>query len=348
MNTTVTQSALVTGASGFIGGHLARRLTAGGWRVACMIRATSRVEVLRDAGAQLITGDIHDHASIVRAIAVSEARVVFHLAGLVRATSAAAFLRTNEGGSRSVAAACAGQKAPPVLVMVSSLAAAGPSGAEPGVEGDPPSPVSHYGRSKLAGESAVAEFAGVVPMTIVRPGVVYGPGDRGVYELIKLIARYGIHVVPGCGDGRLSIVAVSDLVECLVLAAEKGERLAPIGAGTGLGLGEVGRGIYFASAEDYSYIELGGAIARALGKTGVRNVRLPGWSLRMIGRLGDAVSYLRRSPGWVGQDKIADMLAGSWVCSSAKARRQLGWSPALSQSDGLRDTVEWYRDAGWL
>jgi nucleoside-diphosphate-sugar epimerase len=146
-------------------------------------------------------------------------------------------------------------------------------------------------------------------------------------------------VVPGPGDRLVSLVAVADLVECLVLAAEKGERLAPDGSG---------RGIYFAAAADLSQVELGRAIAQALGKERARIVHLPDWGIRAIGLGGDVVSRIRRRPGWIGGDKVADVLAGSWTCSSAKARRQLGWSPAAPLADRLRETAQWYRDARWL
>jgi nucleoside-diphosphate-sugar epimerase len=148
-----------------------------------------------------------------------------------------------------------------------------------------------------------------------------------------------MHVVGGPGDVRVSLVAVADLVECLLLAADQGERLVP---------GVLGHGIYFAAAEDMSYVELGMAIARALGKQEPRILRLPGWSMRTIGRFGDVVSQIRRRPGWVGRDKMRDVLAGSWTCSSAKARQQLGWSPTAPLADRLRETAQWYRDAHWL
>jgi nucleoside-diphosphate-sugar epimerase len=333
------RSVLVTGASGFIGGHLVRSLIARGCRVSCLVRATSRVEGLQAVGAHLIACDITDRAEVARAISSSSACFVFHLAGLVRVIGAGDYMRVNAGGVEAVAQACNEQPDRPVLVLVSSLAAAGPSGKRLTVESDLPVPVSYYGRSKFAGEQVAMQYADALPITVVRPCVVFGAGDRGMYEVFRPIARMGLHVVGGSGDTRISLIAVADLVECLLLAAEQGERLVP---------GVPGHGIYCAAAEDVSYAELGMAIARALGKPRPRMVRLPGWSMRTIGRFGDVMAQIRRRPAWVGRDKIREVLAGSWTCSSAKARQQLGWSPAAPLADRLRETAQWYRDAHWF
>lgn len=335
----VGQSVLVTGASGFIGGHLVRRLTALGCHVTCPVRATSHVDDLRLAGVRLTVCDIADHTKVAHTIASSRARFVFHLAGRVRAADPGEFMRANAGGAEAVAQACAAQADPPVLVLVSSLAAAGPSRDRPIDESDPPLPVSHYGRSKLAGEQLALKYATAVPVTVVRPGIVFGAGDRGMVGLFKLIARSGLHVFAGSEDCRVSLVAVADLVECLVLAAEHGERIVP---------GNPGRGIYFASSEDVSYVELGRTIARALGKPLPRSVRLPGWSMRTMGWLGDVLSRVRQRPVRVGSDKVHEILAGSWTCSSAKARQQLGWSPAASLADRLREAAQWYSGERWI
>ena len=106
MKTRDAKSVLVTGASGFIGQHLVRRLIERGDRVSCLVRATSRIDELRSSGAQLIVGDATDRAGIERALAESQAGVVFHLAGLVKALRTEDFLRVNAGGVESVAAAC--------------------------------------------------------------------------------------------------------------------------------------------------------------------------------------------------------------------------------------------------
>jgi len=333
------QSVLVTGASGFIGGHLVRLLTARGCRVACLVRATSKVEEMRAMGAELIVCDIADREAVARAVTSVNARIVFHVAGRVRAIEPADFMQANAEVVETVAQACTEQRVRPVLVLVSSLAAGGPSKERPTSESDPPAPVSDYGRSKLAGEQRAMKFAEALPITVVRPCIVFGTGDRGMFEVFRPIARSGPHVVAGSGERRVSLVAVADLVECLILAAENGERLTP---------GIPGKGLYFCAAEDLSQVELGMAIAHALGKPPPRMVHLPDWSMLAIGGFGTLMARIRRRPVWVGRDKVREILAGSWTCSSAKARQQLGWSPAAPLADRLRETAQGYRDAHWL
>jgi len=342
MKAGVSQPVLVTGASGFIGRHLVQRMIERGRRVSCLVRATSRIDELRSAGVQLITGDVTDRAGLGQALEVSQAGLVLYLAGLLKALRTDDFVRVNAGGVESVAGACADSTDPPVLVVVSSLAAAGPCAVgRPRVEGDSPTPISAYGRSKLAGEQAAAKFAARVPISIVRPPVVFGPGDRAVLEMFRPIARCGLHVVPGRGECRLSLIHVADLVEGLLLAAEKGERLRPGGA--------PGHGVYFLAAEDkLTYAELGAALASALGRERATVVHLPRPLMRLAGLCGDALGRIRRRPGWVNSDKVTEALAGSWTCSSVKARTQLGWSPAATLAERLRETAQWYRQAGWL
>ena len=333
---------LVTGASGFIGLHLVRRLVELGNEVSCLVRASSRSDELMSAGVQLISGNITDSASIGRALAVSRAGTVFHLAGLTKSLRKEDFLHVNSCGVESVAAACAERTDSPVLVVVSSLSAAGPCAADkPRLETDAPTPVSAYGCSKLAGEQTATRYAEAVPISIVRPPIVFGPGDSGMLEIFRLIARWGLHVVPGRKEKCFSLIHVADLVEGLLLVAEKGERLHQNGL--------MGQGIYFMSVDNYpTYAELGQAIATALGKKRATVVHLPEPLVRLAGLLGDMWGLISRHPGWVNSDKMTEALAGSWMCSSAKARAQLGWSPANPLAKRLYETAQWYRFAEWL
>jgi nucleoside-diphosphate-sugar epimerase len=333
---------LVTGASGFIGRHLVHRLIERGCRVSCLVRVSSRTDELRSVDARLVTGDVTDRADMTRVMAESQPRIVFHLAGLLKVLHSDDFLRVNAGGAESVAAACADCPEPPVLVMTSSLAAAGPcADGRPHEESDSPTPVSAYGRSKLAAERAVVRYAGRVPITIVRPPIVFGSEDRGVLEMFRPIARWGLHVVPGRSRRRFSLIHVADLVEGLLLAAEKGERLTPNGS--------PGQGVYFLATDDHpTYAQLGEAIGKALGKKRVTVINLPALLMRCIGLCGDAMSRIRRRPVWINSDKMTEALAGSWMCSSAKARADLGWHPAATLAARFLETVQGYRQAGWL
>jgi len=350
---------LVTGATGFIGRHLVRRLVERGCEVSCLVRngvlpSAHRGSVADDGAwskCRRLIGDVTDRESIANAIAACRPAHVMHLAGVVRALDPDDFMRVNEGGVDRVAAACAACAEPPTLVVVSSVAAAGPwSTSEVGErrrEPDAATPVSAYGRSKLAGEAAAARWALRVPITIVRPPIVFGPGDRAVREICRPIARWGVHPVCGRGDSRIALVHVDDLVEGVLLAAERGERMPS--ATTATAATQLGQGIYFmADDEQPTYAALGAMIAAALGKAAPRTLRTPASIMRLVAFTTEMIASARGRTAWLNRDKITEALAGSWVCSSAKAHTELGWVPAKSLADRLRETMQWYRAERWL
>jgi nucleoside-diphosphate-sugar epimerase len=336
--------ALITGASGFLGKHLARALIARGYETRALVRPTSDCRELRELDVELVTGDVTRPEGLRAAVAGVD--FVFHLAGLIKAFSLAEFLGVNEEGTRNVAEACAASTTPPVLLAVSSLAAAGPApNGRARNELDPAEPVSNYGRSKRAGELAAAALAGRVPLSIVRPPVVFGPCDPSMATLFKVIARRGIHAVPGREPRRLSMIHSSDLVSALIAVAENGTRVAPPGQDPEASA----RGYYFVTDDEVpTFDELGLMIGRAVGRERVRVMHSPTIFNYSVAGASEIYARLRRRPGIFNLDKMREMLAGSWTCTADRIRTELGFAVAAPLEQRLRETGDWYRSKGWL
>jgi nucleoside-diphosphate-sugar epimerase len=332
--------ALVTGATGFIGRHVVRRLLERGDQVRCLVRRQPQ-NGLASSGVEIVLGDVTRPESlrpVVRGV-----DLVFHVAGATQVHTSRTYARVNSEGTRHLAEACARLLTPPKLVYVSSLAAAGPSLPDsPRREGQSPAPVSAYGRSKLAAEGHLQKLASVVPITVVRPPVVYGPGDPHSFPIFSSV-RKGFNVVPRLVDPNMSFIYVEDLVNALVLAGERGRTLSP-----GSNSSEA-EGIYFASSdESLTFSGMGLAAAKALNVSTVRTIRLPMLLCWLGAYINQFRATLLRKPIIFTPDKIREALAGSWICSSDKAKAELGLKCTINLADGFKLTGEWYRRQGWL
>ncbi|HUY87463.1 MAG TPA: NAD-dependent epimerase/dehydratase family protein [Pirellulales bacterium] len=332
--------ALVTGANGFIGEHLVRALLKHGDVVRAMVRRESAGEPLKALGAEVVLGDVTQPESLPPAVAGVD--VVLHLAGLVKALDSEELFKINEGGARNVAQACAGEATPPVLVLVSSLAAAGPAlDGHARTESDPAEPVSNYGRSKRAGEIAALEYSGEVPLTIVRPAAVFGEGDLNTLPMFHSVARHGVYAAPGLKHRKVSLVHADDLAEALWLAAGKGQRAKHRQNGA--------EGCYFVAADrDPEYDELGRLIGDAVGRRHILVVHAPDWLVRGAGAASEWVARLRGRPTIFNLDKMREASAGSWLCSSERIRNELGFHVERPLSDRIRQTAAWYASHGML
>ncbi len=325
---------LVTGATGFIGSTLAALLVSRGTKVRALVRRTSRREGLERIGTEMVVGDVTDPASLPAAVEGCD--VVVHLAGLVKALGRRELFRVNVEGTRHLARACAEAARPPVLVLVSSLAAAGPSGpAHARTEEDAPEPVSLYGQSKLQAEEALRTFAGL-QATVLRPPIVYGPGDKEVMPPLLRMARLGIILKAGFAEKRYCLVHVEDLCAGILAAAERGRRLGRSGS----------EGIYFLSdGDEHSWDDVGEAVCAALGRHGLV-LPLPDVAGLPVALVSSVLAALTRRPAILSFDKMREMRQAAWTCSSARAQRELGWRPRFQLAEGIRQSVEWFREMG--
>lgn len=235
------KSVFVTGGTGFIGKHLIQRLVAGGAACHCLVRETSDTRSLPKSGVALVYGSVDRPETYADAIAKCD--TVIHLAGLTHAITTDELFRINADACGRLADACIDSSVQKII-YVSSLAAAGPPPKPKLVrdESDADEPVSDYGRSKLAGEMEFRKRAEKLSTTVIRPAVVYGPGDQKIAQLISSVVQWRLHLVVGFRTPKLSLIHVDDLVSLILAAARDGERLEADSSDPAIG----SRGVYFA------------------------------------------------------------------------------------------------------
>ena len=321
---------LVSGATGFIGFHVVRELRGRGFPVEALARPASDLRSLQALGVPVRVADWGDSEAAARGLA--GAHVLIHLAGLTKARREIEFRQANGDLVASLANG-ARREGLSRFLLVSSLAAAGPGTAErPRRETDVCEPVTAYGRSKLLGEQVLKAAAGEMPWTIVRPPVVYGPGDRDVLQMFKM-ADLGIVPVVGMGNRRVSVIYGPDLARHLVDLAL--HELA------------VGRTFHVAEATHYSWTEFAREISRAVGRR-AWIMRPPSIFAAGSALGGSLMATIRRKPSLVSWSKLPEILAAGWVADVAQAAECLPDLGATALPEGAAETALWYRAQGWL
>jgi dihydroflavonol-4-reductase len=318
------RSISVTGATGFVGWHVAESFARDGWDVRAIVRQGNTKPAPQ--GTSVIESDL-SRDRLTRAF--GESNVVVHCAALIRAATPSDFEAVNVAGSRAAGEAAASIGAR--LVLVSSLAAGGEGTPDaPRLESDVPAPVNAYGRSKLAAEQAVRSVERL-RWTVLRPAAVYGPFDRGFLPLFRMASR-GLFVVPSGPDTSFTLVHIADLTRTIRLAAvsDRAE----------------GETMFVGHAIPQTGVDILRAIAAALSRP-FRPRHLPVALLAAAAKAGDLSWKIGVKP-LVDSGRLAELRARGFVCSVDRAREVLGFEASMDFEQGIAETARWYRDEGWI
>jgi nucleoside-diphosphate-sugar epimerase len=318
MNVSTSRTLALTGATGFVGSALLRRLRSSGWNIRALCRSLPPAGPPGEDRLEWIRGSLEDLDSL-RALVRGTAAVV-HCAGAIRGASAADFDRANVDGTARLVGAARAERPGVRFLLVSSLAARAPE-------------LSHYAGSKRRGEEAVAAGAGGMPWTALRPPAVYGPGDRETLPLVRCM-RLGIAPVLGGPQARFSLVYVEDLADAVRHLLEVPcWRPGPYE-------------IHDGQPGGYGWDELVATVGRIVGRR-VHPVRIPAALLSAAGRASLAIALRFGGRPMLTPGKVRELTHPDWVCDDAALRAATGWRPATRLEPGMRRTLEHLRGGRW-
>lgn len=323
-------NAFVTGGTGFIGSHLVDSLIASPEfdQIKCLVRGEEKW--LKNKAYHKVQGNLHSHKTLIAALEKCE--VIFHIAAMVKAPSQKEFDFVNVEGTEQLIrlATKAGVKK---VVILSSLAASGPSIGHPLTEDDPMKPVSMYGKSKMRMENRIKEIAlDDLSVTILRPPAVYGPREEQIFTLFSIMNK---GFAPLIGDGfspLISTIYVADLVSALLKATQQKQK---------------GIHTYFVTGKEISnWNQIRDIFSIVMNKK-VLSLKIPPKLVKNIAGVIETSAGFFGSYPVVNREKANEMVL-EWTCSGSKAEVELGFTPQFTLEDGLSRTLRWYKTNKWL
>jgi dihydroflavonol-4-reductase len=323
---------LVTGATGFTGGHLARSLAAGGDAVRALVRDVSKAPGLAAAHVELVPGDLRDRAAVERAAAGAD--VVYHIAAIYRQAGLRdeEYRAVNAGAVRTVIEAAAKGGARRV-VHCSTVGVHGDVEHPPATEDAPLNPGDIYQETKLEGEHVARQAASDtgIEVVIARPTGIYGPGDRRLLKLFKGVARRRFVIL---GDGRIyyHLTYIDDLIDGFRLCGT-----VPAAAG---------RTYILAGGEVTTLNELTALIAEE-AHVAPPKIHLPVWPFWTAGAVCEAICAPLGIEPPIYRRRV-DFFTKSRAFDISRARTELGYAPRVGLREGARRTLAWYREAEWM
>ena len=333
------QTVLITGATGFFGRHLVEYAVEHGIKVIASMRGTSKISWLEKLKVPIVFLSLSNPEKLIIELKdITEAHghidVVIHNAGVTQSLEASEYYKVNYELTKNLVIALTSLSCKfPKFIFTSSIAALGPGDPvafKPICEDDSPNPVTHYGKSKLKAEQFLMN-QDELPWIIVRPTIIYGPREKNFFKMIQSVNR-GMEIYVGSKKQMLSFIYVVDLAKIFVRLIE----------------GNFSKKVFNVSdGNAYSAINVNQIIRSILNKKTIAIV-VPKWGVRQIASFNEIIGRVRRTVPILNRDKVNEMEQLNWMCDNSKIVSELGLSPSTKLKEGIKGTINWYKNNDWL
>jgi nucleoside-diphosphate-sugar epimerase len=310
---------LVTGATGFLGSHIAETLVQHGFTVRCTVRPSSSLKWLEHLDIEKVSVNLSNETSLQEACEGVD--VVVHNAGITRAKTDAEFFEVNTDATQRLAKAAISAKVSR-FIFISSLEARGPDGFT--------TAISSYGKSKLEAERLLTSLQNDIEMILLRPAGVYGPRDTDLLTLFQ-IAKYGVLTVPAT-SGRLQPVHGRDVAEAVLASVQGKAHLGPFD---------------IAEANTYSWQDMASMLEIAMNKK-LRVIKIPKEVFLSAGYASETLSKLFNQAPKLDRRRAKSLAYYTYTCDTQSFEKAFGWQARISLQEGLKETAAWYKRRNWL
>jgi len=327
---------LITGASGFIGSFIVEEALRRGFETWAAVRKSSSRTFLQDERIHFIELDFSSETQMTEQLTGLQFDYIVHAAGVTKCLDKADFHRINtEGTQHLVHVLKALQMRVERFVYISSLSIMGAIREQQPYteicESDKAQPNTAYGRSKLETEQWLATLEDL-PYVILRPTGVYGPRERDYFMMAKSIKAHTDFAV-GYKQQDITFVYVTDVVQAVFLALEKGV---------------TGRKYFLTDGEVYQSSTFSDLIRKELGNPWWIRITAPLWVLKLVCMFGEYYGKYSGKVTALNNDKYNIMRQRNWRCDIEPARKELGYEPKIKLEEGVRRSIQWYKDNKWL
>ena len=350
---------LITGASGFIGSFIVEEALRRGFETWAAVRKSSSREWLQDERIHFIELNLSSKEQLVEQLRPHQFDYVVHAAGVTKCLNKQDFHRINTEGTKHLVDALIELQMPiKRLVYLSSLSIFGAIKEQQPYEEikgtDTPQPNTEYGRSKLEAEKYLESVSSRVPYIILRPTGVYGPREKDYFIMAKSIKQHSDFAV-GYKRQDITFVYVKDVVQAVFLALEVGDYKSPTTGEPTTGepttkekISPIGRAYFLSDGQVYQSATFSNLIHEELGRPWWIRITAPVWVLRIVTFFGEYIGRMTGKVTALNNDKYNILRQRNWRCDIQPAIDELGYHPTYNLEQGVKETIQWYKDNGWL